>query len=71
MKKYIVANEAIYDHDKMLWGVYIGLSDKNKTLTCTAWGNSEYQSKERARRLGDLLNALHEKATNQIEKVKS
>lgn len=68
MKKYIVADEALYDADKDLWGTYIGLSDKNKSLTCTAWGNSEQQSKERARRLGDLLNSLHDQTIKQTEK---
>lgn len=70
-KKYIVANEAFYDDEKCIFGVYIGLSDKDKTLICTAWGNSEYQSKERARRLGDLLNSLHDQTIKQTEKSTS
>lgn len=41
----IVANEAFYDDQKLLWGTYIGLNDKKRTLIATIWGKNEVDSK--------------------------
>lgn len=64
MKKFIKDSEARYDDEKLLWGVYVGPEEPKRPLDFTAWGNSETQAHERARKLCNLLNDHHERSTN-------
>ena len=57
MEKYLIDPIIRHDSDRMLYSVYIGLQNAEKTLICTVWGNSEEQARNRANALKKLLES--------------
>ena len=50
----------MFDEEKKLWKTEIGIGKLDGPLLCTLWGNTEHQSRERARVHYDLLNKVME-----------
>lgn len=66
-KLFISSPIAHYDADKKLYGVYIGMSDKNRTLFATIWDALELRAIEKARLYADLLNRVDEEGNDKIK----
>jgi hypothetical protein len=54
---YQVSKITTYDEDKMLFETYVGLTNKEMTLICSAFGETEQDSMAIANSLCELLNA--------------
>ena len=55
MNKFIYAEEAFYDEEKMLWGCYVGFG-KEKILRFTVWAATEKNAISQAKLLAERLN---------------
>ena len=54
---YQVSKITTFDEDKMLYETYVGLTNNEMTLICSAWGETEKDSRTIANCLCELLNA--------------
>lgn len=53
---YQVSKITTYDEDKMLFETYVGLANKEMTLICSAFGETEQESRNVANSICNLLN---------------
>lgn len=54
---YQVSKITTYDEDKQLYETYVGLTNKEMTLICSTFGETEKDSRAIANSLCELLNA--------------
>lgn len=55
--KYKISQITTYNEDKELYGTYIGYDKRGLPLFCTVWGNTEAQSRNKAKALAILLES--------------
>ena len=58
MTKYIISPITTYNEEEQLFETKIGLDDKDMTLHYLVYGKSDQTSKDRAKGLIELLNAI-------------
>jgi len=53
---YKISEITTYDEDKLLYETYVGLTNKGMTLICSAFGETENESRNVANSICNLLN---------------
>jgi hypothetical protein len=60
---YQISQITTFDEDKLLYETYVGLTNKEMTLICSGWGETEAESRIVANSMCNLLNKKAEVET--------